>query len=61
MMSQIPGKPKPRSKLWLICFKTFLYKYTYYKPLKNLLKPKQCIQPTILNFYPTVKSVVIIL
>lgn len=61
MMSQIPGKPKTRSKVWLICFKTFLYKYMYYKLLKNLLKPKQCIQPTILNFYPAVKSVVIVL
>lgn len=61
MMSELPGKPKPRSKMWLICFKTFLYKYMYYKLLKNWLKPKWCIQPTILNLYPAVKCVVIII
>lgn len=59
MMSEVSRKPKIGSKVWLICFKTFLYKYVYYKRLKNLLKPKQCIQPTILNFYPDVKSLVL--
>lgn len=62
MMSEIPGKLKIGSKIWLICFKTFLYKYLYYKLLKNLLKPKQWIQHFLKNTkFLSVKSVIIVL